>query len=158
MKHVHFGGGGCSGDDEDDCNHHDGDLTFLEPMCGRGNGTHERYEYRYDKDNFTPVLSPYGIRTTTKQINEHVVYNICIYTKAIIINYHVVLSDRWYIIIGTFYSLVICAWVCVVCVCFSNVVRYNHNIQHENRVSYRINHACKYLTENRPLGVYLFHI
>ena len=52
--------------------------------------------------------------------------------------------------------LYVCA--CGVCVCFSNVVRYNNNIQHENRVSYRINHACKYLTENRPLGVYLFHI
>ena len=138
--------------------------THSWPMCGRGNGTPERYEYRYARYSFTSVLSPYGIPNSQQQqqqINVHVVcimHIYMIYTKAIIINYHVVLSDRWYIIIGTFSSLVICAWVCVVCVCFSNVVRYNHNIQHENRVSYRINHACKYLTENRPLGVYLFHI
>ena len=96
--------------------------THSWPMCGRGNGTPERYEYRYARYSFTSVLVTVRhpkfptttTTTTTKQINEHVVYNICIYTKAIIINYHVVLSDRWYIIIGTFYSLVICA--CVWCV------------------------------------------
>ena len=55
--------------------------THSWPMCGRGNGTPERYEYRYDRYSFTSVLSPYGIPNsqlpTTKQINEHVV---CIYT------------------------------------------------------------------------------